>query len=150
MPGGWITVRTKEIATGEVRVVYDGENLITDNGLTMLSRLLAQQTGVPADLKITTIKFGDGSTTPAVTQTTIAGSEVENETVTATEDVAAIPGLIEFEAELDTTEGNGSTISEVALMTSNGTMFARQLIEPVAKDNTITLTANWRLQFIES
>ena len=147
---GWIRIQTIDHTTGQVTLVYDGPNLIVDSGLTVLGELLTQDGAPqdPADRRIVTIQFGDGTATPAAGDTALDGGSTFSSTITTyTNDIGGTAGLIGFETTLGTGQYNGNTIAEVGLLTSAGTLFARQLTPLIAKTNLISVAVDWRVQF---
>lgn len=130
---------------GNEKVVFDDHNLIVDSGLSGLANLVSGTTSNP----ITILKAGDGNTAPSATDTVLSGAQVgpDKSFSVVTVDSGGTPGLIDFQTSLGTGEGNGSTIQEVGLFFSDGTMFSRQVIGAVTKTSAITVTFNWRIQF---
>ena len=148
---GRVKITVHDHSTGLDTVVYNGPNLIVNNGLTVFGQLLAQVAVIPTNNKITSIKFGTDSTAAAAAQTNIIGSLIIQKNIsTYTEDVGGTPGVVAFELTLDTTEGNGSTINEIGLFTANSTMVARRVTPAIPKTNLISVSVEWRLTFTTS
>lgn len=146
---GHITI-TKIYENGCREVVFDDHNLIVDSGLSALSQLIGQTVATPTDLKFDRIRIGTDSTPPAATQTDIIApllNDSEQLISTVTENVSSTPGLTEFIATLGTAQGNGETLREVGLFTSNGTMIARQVYGDIVKSSTFAVEYTWRISF---
>lgn len=147
---GWVTIWTENVH-GLRLVIYDGPNQILNNGLSTFGKLLTQQSIAGSDRQVTSIKFGDDNTAAAATQTDIQGSLIiDKAIVTYAEDIGGTPGKVSFETTLDTSEGNGNTIQEIALMCSDGTAIARRVTPAIPKTNLITVGVNWQIIFSTS
>lgn len=145
---GWVSLTLVNNTTGEVEEKHRSSNLIMNVGLTIMSQLLAQVSATPTLDKITTIRIGDSTLLPEVAQTDIQGALQANVTIsTATEDEGSVPGLIRFTAIHPSGGGTAATIRELALITANGDMYARQLTPILNKSTAQTLTVDWRIQF---
>jgi hypothetical protein len=129
--------------------VYDGKNLIVDSGLSGIVTVLAQTTAPGTDYAVTILRAGDSNIAPATTQTGLQGTQVGPDKAfsVVTIDSGGVPGLLEFETFLATTEGNGQVIREVGLFFTNGNMLSRQVIGEISKTSAITVKFNWRIQF---
>ena len=145
---GFVKITTFDEATGVRKVVYDGPNLIVNGGVSLVGHLLTQATQTPSDNRITVIRFGTSNTSPVATQTDIVGTLIGDTSISAwTNDVGAVAGLIAFQSTLGTGVGNGTTIREVALVSTGNTMLARQITPDIAKTVSISVTVDWRIQF---
>lgn len=142
---------TSVSANGDRKVLSDKTNLIVSNGLTSISRLLAQVADPdPTNYAIFEILFGDGNQSTALDQVNVQGNPIISVATAVVEDVAGTPGLTEYSATLGNPDGNGNTIRELALVNASGGMYARQIIEPVVKTVAIGLEVLWRFQFVAS
>lgn len=137
-----------DTATGEILQVFEGPNLIVDAGRTTLGQLLTQATEDPADKVLEYIRFAEGTTPAAASDTAMSGALMSEEAISAyTEDVSSVPGLIEIEAAISGATGSGQTLGEIGAVCSDGTLFARQLTPSIVKTGGNTITVNWRFQF---
>lgn len=133
---------------GEIVFVDRGKNLVVNTGRSGLAHLIA---GDSVDThKIVSMKFGDGTTPPVVSDTTLSGTTII-EKPTSYDFPDGSTGLkVRFTAVVPEDEGNGSgtqNYREAALIKANGDIFSRKLLGGVAKDNTLLLTALWTIIF---
>lgn len=162
---GFIRVEAVNEATGEAVVLADWSNTVTYDLLSNVVALLSQTTGdLPAaERAIHYISF-ESSVTPLpeadVSDIGPGGTEVAaiviDRTTGVTLDVAGVPGIVEYRAELGKAEANGSTLRAVGLYTrgdndvpassTSARLVARQLISPMEKSNAYKITVAWRLQ----
>ena len=131
-----------------VRVFEDGRlveewvdrNLIVNTGRNALASLLA---GVTANKSITKIGFGTGTGAAAQADTALTGLVSKAiGTITYPE-----TGSVQFAWSLETSEGNGITISEFGLLTADNTLFARKVRGGIAKTSDIRLEGYWKILF---
>ncbi len=117
------------------------ENLIVDNMKTMMSHLVAGDT---TNRTITKIGFGSDGTSPIASNTTL--TDLYARTIGA----ASYPtsSSVQFAWELQSTEANGLSIREFALLSANNGMFARRTrATAIVKTSDISLTGTWGISF---
>lgn len=126
-------------------------NLIYDNGLSALSRLLGGfgspgtvggvGYGTLSDIAVRTMQFG---TNPSPTVPVNAGT-TGVETLLYQSDVAVTyptASSVQFQASIPLEEGNGTTITEECLIMGNGVVFARVLLNEPKTDAYALLIAH--------
>ena len=123
-------------AQGELIEFRTGPNLIVNGGRAAVAAALAGQ----ADQEITALGFGEGGAPAQPTDTGLT-SPISKPLIS----VQASANSVEFQAELDTTEGNGTTFREVGLFTQAGDLFARHVIGAFDKTNTVRLLVVWTI-----
>jgi hypothetical protein len=102
-----------------------------------LRAVLATQAIDPSLSKvITKVGFGEGSNQPQPTDTELTNAYMKNLT-----DVTVDPeeGTIVIRYALDYLEGNGMSISEVGIFTTDGTLIARETRAAVLKDSETSI-----------
>lgn len=133
-------VRISVFRNGKLEYLDEGENLIVNDGLTILSNVLSNAS---SGQTVDTIGFGTDGTTPALGDTGLTGAFTK-----------AIDGLqypaynqVQFDWSLDYSENNGMTIQEMGLIAADGTLFSRKTRAPIVKDNTIRIEGSWTITF---
>lgn len=156
-------------------VLYDGHNLVVNNGRIVLTELLGQAlatsnapsasyNGVGSIYvggRVTGSPSTDGSTAPVATQTGLQGTLIKRLPVLSTGvTFNTSPISVDFRASLGTSDGNGFDVQEVGLFTagSNATdpdlaavgspvprMVARQVVSTLSKTSAISLDFTWRI-----
>ncbi len=139
---GHITIKKTEVKTGETTVVYDGPNLIVDNGIrNVIHGLAAGETGYP----VTQIQVGSGSISPTAGDVDLQTPVQAFEIIDAGSETITEPDLINYNVFISDAQANGYTLTEVGLLLEGGGLFARQIIPAVVKTSAITLTIDWRI-----
>lgn len=125
---------------GELVQEWTDRNVIVNNGRDALARLLS---GVTANKSVTKIGFGTGTGAAAQTNTSLTNMTSKS--------VGAITypetGAVQFAWSLETSEGNGLTITEFGLLTADNTLFARKVRGGIAKTSDIRLDGYWKILF---
>jgi hypothetical protein len=146
-------------ATGR-EIVFDGQNLVTDAGLSFLPWMMANDLsplqGVARnnDLTVQRMEIGRGSAIPTVSDTSGVSLLVYAPTVEVNIDGVGYPGALSFGGYLPPSEGNdpaspGSTtwvLREEALLLGNGVAFAKKVFN-VNKNNTFGLYFRHKISF---
>lgn len=115
--------------------------VFTINGKKELAKWLGGESAVQP----TYVAYGDGSTAPLETDTDL-DNEIGDREIT----VNTVSGLIvEQEASLETTELNGSTIREVALLSasSGGVLFGRSVNFDINKTSSFEIRTLFQTRF---
>ena len=152
---GLLTMVAWDAVTGDIKQIQHGQNLVVNLGRSGLAHLLGD---ADPNRKVDRMQFGDGSTSPAVTDTGVSGSIIlmnggaQFKTVTRSYP-DPFPGLdlkVQFEATVAQNEGNGAGTQiyrEAALFEVGGDLFSRKVTGDITKDNTLVLTATWTIIF---
>jgi hypothetical protein len=115
-------------------------NLIVDGAKNILSALLGAGTSAKI---VTKIGFGTDGTAPTGSNTGLTGAYVKS---LGTPTYPA--GAVTFPFTLGTSEANGINIIEFGLLTTDNTLFSRRVrSSAIAKDNTLSFTGTWTIQF---
>ena len=122
---------------------------ITDNGMKIVLNRTFKET--PDYTAPTQFKTGTGTTTPAVGDT-----DVETELTSGKDFVSSYPTLDEtnFQATirgiLNTTEGNGSSITEWGTFNEDGTplMFSHTVFTAISKTSSVQITFIQKDKFV--
>lgn len=144
---GHIKVVSRDILTGETKVLADRSNLILDDAITILAERVASS---DPDKRLAYVAFGTGDSTP-----TTGDTELDNEVDTVEiHSFVAEPGgqsgVVELHATLEqASSANGHTLQEMGLLTDESPkrMFARQLLGSIEKTENIALEITWILEF---
>jgi len=149
---------------GNRRVISDKKNQITTLHLTNLAELTTQEAGItPAELATHSmwIEASDTALPAASPSDTAAAGTIVKQSVFLDADIdvdiGGTPGLVEYRANLETSEANGTTIRAAGLYTrgddddpslASGTrLIARQVFDGVPKSSALTLEFRWRVQY---
>lgn len=134
------TVEFKVYQNGKLIDEFKDQNLIVNLGKETICQLIA--TGNTNKI-VTKIGFGENNAA-----TDPGNTSLTNATVKALGAVT-YPAInqIRWAWSLETNEGNGKTIREMALLSANNTLFARRVITDRIKDNTIYISGTWTLTF---
>jgi len=126
---------------GVLKTTVKQKNLIVNLGYnTMTSRL----SEVAANLYITQIGYGTGTTPVDITDTGITGAFIK------ALDGHSFPVInkVQFDWSLDYSENNGVDVSEFALFSEDGTtMFSKIVRPPISKNSSIRLEGTWTIIF---
>ena len=115
-------------------------NLIVDGSKSILASLLG---GAVSGKSVTKIGFGTNGTSPVGSNTALTGAYVKS-----VGSPTYATGGVTFPFTLGTSEGNGLSIIEFGLLTSDNTLFSRRVRgSAIVKDNTISLAGSWSIQF---
>lgn len=138
---GVITVEVRDAATGELipEECSVNENIVLDVGLAELARVIngdALQTGVAWEIAV-----GTSTTTPVAGDSAL-GNQVFKATITTRSRSSA---SVSFKLFIDTTQANGNTLAEAALL-HDGVLIDRALLSAtVAKDSSKNVTVTVQL-----
>ena len=115
--------------------------MITNNGLELIADLVESSGTHPTHLAV-----GTGTTTPVATDTTL---ETETGRYALDATVKAGARKVRYRYELDTTEENGNTLTEVGVFNAGaaGDILNRTTYTGIAKDNTFALRMEVELEF---
>lgn len=145
---GFLTLVASDAATGKILQVEHGQNIVVNTGRSGLAHLLCGD--ATANHIVTTMRFGDGAGTPAVTDTGLFGVQIIDK-ATAYAFPDGPTGLkVSFTAVVGALEGNGGgtqVYQEVALLKGNGDLFSHKVSGSISKDNSIVLTAVYTFIF---
>lgn len=160
---GVLSIHVRDARTGRILRSIHKKNTITNQAGDVLRALIAQRTTDPAASRyaIGSMRFGTSSVvaTQADTDLLAEVSTIRKE-LDDTAKTNGVSGEIVFQATLETTDGNGSTLREVGLFTTGVSwvgdvdpatadvfLFARQVHAAVEKTSALTLEYNWAIQF---
>lgn len=121
---------------GELIETMVDKNLIVNAGQAWVMDLLKNDTA----LFVEKIRIGSSSTAPAVTDTGVTGFSpdfTKNITPIVTGNVCS------YNFTISTSEANGNTIAEYALLLDDDTMIARVVKTPIPKDSSISIEGAW-------
>jgi hypothetical protein len=163
---GDLKIITRDSSTLKIVSVWEKKNVITFGATESLVRLMAPNAvlgpTVQQENQIKSMRFGTSNVAPQRTDTdlaaeaTVGGNPVRIELTDANRLIGAA-GTVEFVAVMDSLTGNGVTYREAGLFTrgdnddpllsTNGTLFARQVYPDQTKTSAITLEFRWRVTF---
>jgi hypothetical protein len=128
-------------ADGKLIRDYRKHNLIVDSAKGVMARLVG---GDFDGYAITDIACGDSDAAADVTDTDITNAFVKQ--------VIGIsfpePDQVQFDWHLASEEYNGKTIKELGLLTENGTLFARIVLDaPIPKTSQFSMDVQWVIEF---
>lgn len=123
---------------GAILEEYRDANLIVNLGRNSLAQLL----GGASVFAVDGIAFGEGTAAPALGDTALT-NQLDKALLSVTYPAT---GQVAFNWSLETSEGNGLSITEFGL-TNNGDLFARKTRAAIAKDNTFRLEGTWTIIF---
>lgn len=132
---------------GSIERQMKGKNLIVNGMRDVLGELLLQDllTGVrtTTQLKITSMRMGGSTVTPAVGQTGLQGTTLVTKTLAAANVTKVSAGVYRMSATVvaGTDATVGTVFNEVGLFTGDSTMVSRQL------HGTYTLGTNQSVQY---
>lgn len=144
-------MKSKHSIKGRVKIAaYDqngaliwgsqGDNLVVNLGRESAAKMAA--TG-DSQYQFASVSFGTSDTPPSPSDTTITGA-IDKAATSITNPTF---NTVEVVAELGTTEGNGTTFTEVGLMCDNGDLYARRVFGSFAKTSASRLVVTWTIQF---
>lgn len=118
---------------------WEDKNLIVSGGRSAVSALLGNQ-GV--NKNVDRIAVGTNGADPILADTAVTDQVVK------TLDGITFPGTaVQFAFTLETTDANGITIREFALLCADNTLFSRVTRAPIIKDNTVRIEGTWTITF---
>ena len=131
-----------EVQTPEGKKVEEHryENLVVNNGKAIMAHLLAGDT--PTTYAITQMAFGTGTTTPAVTDASLAAAITPVKTVTADYPDST---SVRFTATLASDECNTFPIAEAGLYSDSQGMFSRTTFGPLTKSSDFQFVFRWSI-----
>lgn len=158
--GNTVTIRICDAKTGELLEERCSHNLVCKGSKEAILRLLAQRSDEPnaADYnKVWSIYVGDGTATPAETDTDLAGTNRLGVAVSQPITKDETNGYIEPTMTLGSGDFNGYSITECGLFTAGDEtlpttpsadqeLLARQVHGAIAKTASITVQYTWRYQ----
>lgn len=145
---GFLTLVASDAATGQVLDVKHGMNIVVNTGRSGLAHLLAGDD--TANHIVTTMRFGDGAGSPAVSDVALFGAQIIDKAVAVGFPDGAAGLKVSFTAVVGAAEGNGGgtqVYQEVALLKGNSDFFSHKVSGSISKDNTIVLTAVYTFVF---
>jgi len=114
-------------------------NLVVTLGKTNLCKLMG---GDAAGEVINQIAVGEGTTPPAVGDTGPLTNQFKKAVTGATYPDA---NSVLFSWELDTTEGNGLSITEFGLLNNSDILCARKTRAAIVKTNAFSIVGSWKI-----
>lgn len=156
---GRIKVETIDAKTGEVTVVTDKPNTLCKGAIRAMTRLASQSDPAyhPEYDKIWAIYVGDGTATPAASQTSLMGANIFRKAVDPPS-VSVDTGIVNITMTLADIEANDIAISEVGIFSRGDNdipdsadpntveMYARQLQATVVKKPSMSIRYSWTFQ----
>jgi hypothetical protein len=135
-------LHVKVFEGGNLVKQFTQNNLVVAGGRDAMAKLLAGE-GVSPAKHITEFGAGTNGTAPAINDTALTGA------FTKTVDATTYPsnGIAQFNFNIAESEANGTTIAEFGLFCSDGTLFNRVAVAPIAKTNLIRIEAQWQIVF---
>lgn len=126
--------------SGNVVETYEDKNLIVNLAKTSLAKLIGNAGG---GKEVTKIAFGTSNIAPDVADTVITNAIVKNL------GAATFPEFnsVSFPWTLDYAEGNGVSIAEFGLLSSDTSLFARKTRTAIAKTSDLLLSGVWKIVF---
>lgn len=136
----WANVcgEVRDAKTGELVKVVRKRNKVTAAGLALFAALMVGD----STATITHVGYGTGTTAASASDTAME-TEVGRGAYTSRTSAA---GVLTVTFYLASGDGNGSTLSEVGLLTANsgGTLVARAVLgNPIVKTSSVTVTFTW-------
>lgn len=114
-------------------------NIVVSDGLNVITNVITGGSNY-----ITQMAFGTGTNAEAISDTSLQ-TQVFVDGMTKT---TATDNEIAYQYYLASTSANGNDLSEVGLVASDGTLFARTAISPaITKTDSITVTFTWTISF---
>lgn len=131
-----------KIINGEKHLIekYSDKNLVVNTGKYALCRLL---TGDNSNFFVNEIAFGEGTSIPHETDTTLLNEYKRNIIDYTYTDM----NIVNFNWELLATEGNGLMITEYGLFANGNFLFARKVRDVIEKKIDIVLEGTWKITF---
>jgi len=128
-----------DAATGKVIETLTEPNLVVTLGKTNLCKLMG---GDAAGDVITQIAIGEGTATPDVADVGPLTNQFKKAFDTTTyPDVNSVL----FSWTIDTTEGNGLSITEFGLLNSADVLMARKTRSAIVKTNAFSIVGSWKI-----
>lgn len=158
---GTLVVHVRQGDGGPIIRTVTKRNTITFSASDLMRQLVAQRTtdDPPDHWMLASMRFGTSTVTPSRYDTNLhAEDPAIRKQLTDAKKINGLTGELLLQATLDTTEGNGDTLSEAGLFTLGAgvwsdpvggslQLFARQVHGAIAKTSSISLDYNWTLQF---
>ena len=141
-----ITVRD---SAGRVVQTQAVKNKIVSTGLSAVSRLLAQTSGVTvANYKLAQLRVGTATTPAASGQTDLVAAVLSNGSYTLTNsDVVPTGNTVVVKATVPAAIASDITLREVGLFLANGELFARQTHSGITTGTGLSIEYTWTLTF---
>lgn len=120
--------------TGKIIETQQHDNLVVNLGKENIAKLLGG-TGYA----ITHVSVGEGTNSASVTDTALTNP------FTKAVDSVAFPAFdkVRFAFSFDAGDANGMTITELAMVNSNGDIFSRKTRAPIVKTSAILISGFW-------
>lgn len=120
--------------TNKLLDTFQDKNLVVNLGKENIAKLLGG-----AGFAITKIAVGEGSNLPTVNDTALTNAFTKNI------DSVAYPAFdkVRFAFSFDSTEANGLTITELAMVNNNNQIFSRKTRAAIVKTSAILITGFW-------
>lgn len=135
-----VLVNVYEAKSGTLISTQQTHNLVVDSGLNLLRDAI--QSGVISP--VTRIGFGASNTPVGPTNTSLFDEIFRTNLGTTISSNKALT----CQYFLDDTTGNGQTLREVGLFTTDGTLYARVLLPtPIPKTDLVVATFSWTLDW---
>lgn len=131
--------RCKVFENGKLVREIEDKNLVVTLGLEHLATALTGS-NPPG---VTQIGVGEGSAAPAAGDTALSADNFH----TAIDNAARVGSSTVFTWSIDTSEANGIDITEFGLCFGDNTLFARKTGVTISKNNTISLSGTWTINF---
>lgn len=149
---GRVKIQSFDADSGRLNWEREDHNLIMLGIRDVLGELLVQQSLLPgartvADLQINSMQMGTSNATPTRSQTGLQSTPVVTKVLAPANVSKTSDGVYVFNVTMLTSEGNGSTFTEVGLFSNDGTMLSRQVHSPFLKDVTQTIQYTYTYVF---
>lgn len=135
---GNVLMTVTDVKSGKIIDQYSGKNLVVNVGKQNVARLLG---GLSSGKPITKIGFGEGTTAPAVGNTSLTNA--------FTKDIDSVnyPSAkqVQFVFSLSASEANGMNITELGLFNSSNVLFSRKTRSAIAKTSSVIITGIWTI-----
>lgn len=127
-------------AAGDLLETHEFDNLIVNSGKQALARLLGSGN---SDYRVSQVGFGTNGTPPNSNNGGLLGGVL----IKLLNTTSYAGNSVIYEYELLTSEGNGNSLQEFALITHNNELFSRVTRSPIAKTADIRITGTWTITF---
>lgn len=135
-----VSVELYDAKTGELIKKEETHNLVVDSGLNLLRDALRLGSISP----LTKIGIGTSGTAVSSAQTALL-AEISKHNLLS---VTSSDKTLTCQYFLDETTGNGQTIREMGLFTTDNTMYARVVLTtPIEKTNLVIAALTWTLDW---